>query len=104
MKIFASYPTKERKYINGYGYGAYQHVYKDAELQVAKLERRAVGSRGAATKRFYYSAKCVPPSDAEYVFDGLISVAINRSKNTKFRPKDFCFIGDSVCFDVPESD
>lgn len=95
MKIFACYPTKERRPVLGYGHGAYQHVYKDAELEVAILERRPVGSNGAAANRYYYSARCIPPEDAEYVFDGLIGVEINRSKNPHFKPKDFCFTGNA---------
>lgn len=95
MKLLVHYPTKEKRYLSA---NTYQHVSKEAELEVMRIVRYAIGSNGVAINRFRYQAYVKAPDDAvpEFVRDGAIRVAFERKINKHFKPKELVFI-KNVC-------
>lgn len=83
MKLKIRYATKERKWLSA---STFQNISKDAELEPISIIRIPCG-RGAAANRYHYRADFIAPEDAECVFNGKISVGINRKQNPNFNPK-----------------
>lgn len=88
--LLASYATTEREYLSEH---AYTLVYRTAMLDVVNVFRIPCG-RGAASKRYRYSAQCRAPADAAFVYDGTITVNVFRKLNPDFSPTRLAWVGD----------
>jgi hypothetical protein len=85
MRFEITYPTKERKYLSEH---TYQLVQNTIEVTPTRIFRQPCG-RGEAANRYHYQIECKAPEDAQFVYDGVIRVNLNRIVNKHFKPKDW---------------
>jgi hypothetical protein len=89
MNFTITYSTKERKYLSAH---TYQLVQNTIEVKPTRIFRQPCG-RGEAANRYHYQIECKAPEDAQFVYDGMIRVNLNRMVNKHFKPKQWDWNG-----------